>query len=155
MTTVVTIEEIDAAVVSAETLEDTVVTDTAINEIAITADDTETVMQGTNQQYRFTFTDASGRVDLTASTVYYRWKQNQNDPNPPEISKDSGTPTEIEILAQAGDTLGQADVFLLPADTESLTPGVHYWDIWAVLADTTRHAKLPDEVFLVDAVTDL
>jgi hypothetical protein len=121
------------------------------------------VIQGTDRHYRLTFTDPDlitgpnpeGRVDLTGSTIYYRWKKNQDDPNPAEISKSSIVVTEIEILAQAGATLGQADVWLVPSDTDTLITGWHYWDAWAVLADTTRHAKLPQRVNLINAVTDL
>lgn len=123
------------------------------------------VVQGTNQQFRLTFTSADlvdvdtnpeGRVDLTGATIYYRWKRNQGDANPAEVSKSSAAPTEIDILAQSGDTLGQADVFLVPGDTELLTPGTHYYDAWVQLSTGIRHASIPpSRVFLVDAVTDL
>lgn len=124
------------------------------------------VVQGTNRHYRLTFTspdlvdpetNPEGRVNLTGSTVYYRWKLKQNDPNPAEISKSSGDPAEILILTQSGDTLGQADVFLVPSDTDSLPSGVnHYWDAWVELSDGTRHAAIqPAKVYLIDAITDL
>jgi hypothetical protein len=123
------------------------------------------VVQGTNRHYRLTFTspeevdedtNPEGRVDLTGATVYYRWKLNQNDPNPAEISKSSDVPTEVLLLTQSGDTLGQADVFLVPSDTDSLTPGFHYWDAWVELSDGTRHAAIPPtKVYLIDAITDL
>lgn len=123
------------------------------------------VIQGTDRHYRLTFTsedlitedNPEGRVDLTGATVYYRWKRNQDDPNPAEISKSSVVATEVEILAQTLDpyTMGQADPFLVPADTDSLLAGWHWWDAWAVLVSGKRHAKLPQKVYLVDAVTDL
>ncbi len=123
------------------------------------------VIQGTDRHYRLTFTSVDlitddnpeGRVDLAGATVYYRWKRNQNDPNPAEISKSSVVVTEVEILAQTLDpyTMGQADPFLVPSDTDSLPPGWHYWDAVAVLASGKRHKKLPQKVYLVDSVTDL
>jgi hypothetical protein len=124
------------------------------------------VVQGTDRHYRLTFTspdevdpetNPEGRVDLTGATVYYRWKRYQNDPNPAEIAKSSGDPAEILILTQSGDTLGQADVFLVPSDTDTLTSGInHYWDAWVELSDGTRHAAIPpSKAYLIDAVTDL
>lgn len=123
------------------------------------------VIQGTNRHYRLTFSSVDlitddnpqGRVDLTGATVYYRWKQKQSDPNPAELVKSSADVDEIEILSQTLDpyTLGQADVYLIPADTASLTPGWHYWDAWAELIDGTRVAMRPQKVYLIDAVTDL
>jgi hypothetical protein len=143
---VITITQTELGVISS-TIEE-------LSEIAITAD-TAVIIQGTDQKYRFTFTDASGCIDLTASTIYYRWKKYQDDANPAEILKSSSIVTEIEILPQAGATLGQADVFIDPTDTASLPTGWHYWDIWAVLASSKRYAKMPQRVSLVDAVTDL
>lgn len=113
------------------------------------------VIQGTDRRYRLTFTDESGPIDLTGTTIYYRWKRNQSDANPAEISKSSTTPAEITILAQAGDTLGQCDVFLIPSDTDTLPTGRHWWDAWVQLTTGERYAKLPQKIKLIDAITDL
>lgn len=113
------------------------------------------MIQGTNQRFQFTFTDDSGRLDLTGATIHYRWKRNQYDEDPPEISLSSAVITEIEILTQLGPTLGQCNVFLIPGDTDTLPVGWHYWDIWAVLASGKRYAKAAERIFLTDAVTDL
>ncbi len=113
------------------------------------------MIQGTDERVRLTFELDGARIDLSGAVVYYRWKKNRGDADPPEIDKDSGTPADVTILPQVSPTLGQADVYLVPADTASLQVGWHYWDAWAVLASGKRYALLPTRIRLVDAVTDL
>jgi hypothetical protein len=125
---------------------------------------TKRVIQGTDRHYRLTFTSTDlidgtnpeGRIDLSGATVYYRWKRNQEDGEPAEIALDSDTPTEIDILDQVLDpyTMGQADVFLVPADTTGLLTGRHWWDAWAVLASGKTHAREAEICYLVDGLKD-
>jgi len=114
------------------------------------------ILRGISKTLRLTVEDEDGeRVDLTGATVYFSVKVNVADAAA-VISKDSGTPSEITILTQSGDTLGQADIFLVPSDTSGLSPIQHYYDVWVVLASGARHAVVPPASFYIEqAITEL
>ena len=116
----------------------------------------------------------NGYVDLTGSTVYYRWKKNVDDEDPAVIAKDSGTVTEIELLTQTAlpwdenSTLGQAKVFLVPDDTHPVNNviieamadtdkiGTFHFDAWAVFpGGIQKIVVVPTAIDLLEAVTDL
>lgn len=72
------------------------------------------------------------RQDLTGGTVRFRVKTSVKAPDI-EIEKDSGTPSEVQILPQGADaTKGQADIFIDPADSTDLEPGPHVYDVWVL-----------------------
>jgi hypothetical protein len=116
----------------------------------------------------------NGVVDLSLATVYYRWKKNVDDPDPPIIDKDSLTVTEIEILTQTAlpwdenSTRGQAKVYLVPDDTHPVNNteiakledrdkiGTFHFDAWAVFpGGIQKIVVVPTPIDLLEAVTDL
>lgn len=117
-----------------------------------------TVFQGTNATFLLTFTDddTDALEDLTGSTIHFRVKRDQSDLEPALIQKSSANPSEILILTQAGATLGQARIFIDPADTESLTAGRLSYDVWLVEASGDRHTAIPPSILeLINTNTDL
>jgi hypothetical protein len=82
--------------------------------------------------YLLTVYDEDGNLlDLTGSTIRFHVAPSAGAT--PVITKISTTVTEIEILTQSGETLGQAKIFINPADTASLSAGVYVYDIWVDL----------------------
>lgn len=70
---------------------------------------------GKDKNFTITITDQSGRVDLGGKTLRFTAKKSRYDPDPPLISKITGS--GIANLTQAGATLGQATISIDPADT--------------------------------------
>ncbi len=114
------------------------------------------IIRGVSKTFRLTVTDdASDRVDLTGSTVYFRVKQTIDDATT-EIAKSSAIPAEVTLLAQSGSTLGQADIFLQPGDTSALPVGKHVYDVWLELSSGKRHAVVRPANFRIErAVTEI
>ena len=108
------------------------------------------IVQGSNKTIRLTATDAAGeRVDLTGSTVHFCVKVLVSDPAT-VIAKVSTIPTQITILTQSGSSLGQADIFIVPADTSGLTaPLKHFYDAWVVFASGDRVQVVGNADFLI------
>lgn len=94
--------------------------------------------RGESARYRLTVTDEDGdRLDLSGAQLYFRAKKTPAGSDPVLIAKSSAVSAEIEILDQDpnGETVGQADVRLVPADTRALAPGTLKFEARVVLAD--------------------
>lgn len=90
------------------------------------------VFLGESKTYLLTVYDEDGELlDLSGSTVRFHVAPKAGDP--PVITKTSAVPTEIEIQPQSGSTLGQAKIFILPADTSTPGVGVYVYDVWVDL----------------------
>ena len=103
------------------------------------------MVKGSSQPFRLTVFDSDNNpLYLTGTTLYFTVALTAG--GTAEITKTSATPSEILILTQSGATLGQADIFLLPADTSSLPLGLHVYDVWIDLVGGERHVIVgPDE----------
>lgn len=109
-----------------------------------------TIIAGSDQTYRITVVDANGvLVDLTGATVYYTVKQAASDAAA-LIAKTSATVTEIDILAQSGATLGQAEIYLVPADTSALL-GSYLYDVWVEMPSGLQYAIVAPARLKVEA----
>lgn len=101
------------------------------------------VPRGDYVKYRLTVTDDEDeRVDLTGSTIELQVKTALGAVDPPLIAKSIGS--GITLLTQSGDTKGQADIVLLPADT-NITSALYYLDIVLVEAGTQRQHVIERE----------
>lgn len=120
--------------------------------------DERELVQGTHYQIRLTFTsedlvsdsNPDGRVDLSGTTVYWWMKRSEYCEGDPAVFKDSGSATEIEILTQSGDTLGQADLFIIEDDTSTLSPGTWKQEAQVLTtAGTLKAALSPTNIYLL------
>ena len=115
------------------------------------------VYQGNSRTLRVTVYDENGDLeDLTGSTAYFTVRQKVIS-TATVIAKVSTTPADITILPQTGDTLGQFDVNLVPADTNALPVDAPFtYDVWVELASGDRYTVVPPSTFLIlPAVTKL
>lgn len=101
-----------------------------------------TIYRGDAATLRLTVTDDDdARVDLTGATIELQIKTAINGADPATVSKAIGS--GITLLAQAGDTLGQADIAISGADTNQ-TPGLFYLDVVVTpLAGDRQHVIAP------------
>lgn len=84
------------------------------------------VVRGTHVTVRITVYDADdARVDLTGYAMSFRVARELA--GAVEFTKTVGV--GITLLTQSGDTLGQAEVALVPADTAALEVGVHRYEV--------------------------
>jgi hypothetical protein len=113
-----------------------------------------TMMLGENRTMVATVSDANGeRVDLTGCVVHFGLKASLAAETY-DIQKVSSDPAEVEILTQTGATLGQANVYLVPADTASLAAGKYFYDLWVVDALGNQYALFePSQLILGQPVT--
>lgn len=94
-------------------------------------------------------------VDLTDSELRFTVKERTSDTQAlAKITKANtaagGDDTQIKITNAAG---GACEVYLVPADTETLNPGTYYWDIEVILADGKKITAVRDRITLKDDVT--
>lgn len=75
-------------------------------------------------------------VDWLIAAIEFQVKADVETADPPAIAKSIGS--GITLLAQTGDTLGQAEIELEPADTSTLTAGQYKYDVVAVFDDGRR-----------------
>ena len=113
------------------------------------------IVRGVSKTLRLTVVDEDGdAVDLTDAVVYFSVKILLSDAEA-VIEKTSETPADITILAQSGDTLGKADIFLVPSDTLSLSAEKHYYDVWVELVTGARYCVVSPSAFWIRrGVTD-
>lgn len=73
--------------------------------------------------------------------------------DPALVSKAIGT--GITLLAQSGDTLGQAEIAIAPADV-AMAAGTYYGDVWATFSGGRRSlVVLPFEITVLGVVNTL
>jgi len=65
----------------------------------------------------------------------------------PVITKTSNAVLEIKVLAPA--TAGQAEIYLLPADTSGLDSAIYAYDAWVQVASGKRYPVVPPGQFIV------
>lgn len=122
--------------------------------------------RGENLQMRFTAftagtdsTELANRIDLTGAQAIWRSKLNAADAEGSTlIRKDSNTASEITILPQGPNdaTLGQYDVFLVPADTNAgIALGRHVFDTWIILSGPTQHVVARGDLLMKLEISDL
>jgi len=118
---------------------------------------TLSLVRGESARYLVTITDEDGvPVDLTGATIYWRVKAMATDADPALIAKSSADVAEIAILDQTDDELlGKLELYLVPADTASLTPGSFVFELRAVLADSTNQAAARGVLLLEREVVTL
>lgn len=108
-----------------------------------------TLTIGSSKTYRLTVYDEDGALlDLTGSTLYFTAKTTAGATIFAKVSTDTN---QIEILTQSGDTLGQADVKIVPSDTSAATAGNHRYDAWIELASGKRYQIVPVSTFTLTA----
>lgn len=108
------------------------------------------IVRGTSKNFELTVCDDAGDpVDLTGARVIATVKCDLYD-DKISIQKDSANgAAEIEILAQSGDTLGQALIKFTPSDTQNLDPGEYIFDVWVILSSGARHIVVGPALFVV------
>ena len=110
--------------------------------------------RGADRVFRVTVTkaDDSGRQDLTGATMEFQVKTAPGVADPALISKSVGA--GITLLAQAGATLGQADLALASADTSGATTpaGKYSYDLVATIGGKRRVIIPPSDFTLKDVV---
>jgi hypothetical protein len=91
------------------------------------ADDrTLRVARGAHAVIRLTFWDEDdARFDLTDHEIRFRVAASLG--GAVELTRTVGD--GIELLTQSGDTIGQADLTLTPAETSSLAVGLHVYEV--------------------------
>lgn len=103
------------------------------------------VYRGDQATFRLTVTDdEDARVDITGATIELQVKTAKGDADPATIAKSVGS--GITLLAQTGDTEGQADAVLLSADTD-IAPGLRYLSVVIVIAGVRQ--TLVDREFVI------
>jgi uncharacterized protein YfaS (alpha-2-macroglobulin family) len=85
--------------------------------------------------------DADEPVNLTGATIVLTVKPNPGDA---DATFQLAVGTGITLRAQAGDTLGQADIAITSAHSNK-APGLYYLDVVVVLASKTQHVIEPVE----------
>ncbi len=111
-----------------------------------------TIIKGATKTYLLVVTDEDGAVDLTAHTLFLTIKRTVDDANA-TIEKVSTDVAEIQIITpQATVTnTGKANVFLLPADTNTLDPDKDYvLDAWIQLSTGEKHQIVVPRVVEVE-----
>lgn len=118
----------------------------------LSAENAVDVVRGTSRTLSLTVSDSHGdAVDLTGSRVVFTVKCRASEVDP-EIFKDSANGA-LEV-AITGPTLGQAEVYIQPADTHNLTVGKYVFDVWVILVSGERHLVVgPGEFNVKQGVT--
>lgn len=107
------------------------------------------VWRGDSATYVLTVTDDEDEpIDLTGMSIALQVRSAPGASGDPVIDKSVGD--GITLLAQSGDTLGQATVELLSADTDK-EPGLYYLDAKVADGADVQHVIEPRE-FTIGAV---
>jgi len=109
-----------------------------------------TIYAGDSATYRLTVTDdADARVDLTGAAIEFQVKPTLGGADPPAIAK--AVASGITLLAQSGDTLGQADITISSVDS-NLTPKLYWLDVVVMLSGGRAHVIAPREYTIAPVV---
>lgn len=114
------------------------------------------MFKGDNRTLEITLSWPDGDpVDLTDAELRFTVKEKTSLPQSQASitkanQKAGGSDTQIKVMNAAG---GRCDIYLLPADTESMNPGTYYWDIELVMADGKKVTAIRSRITLKDDVT--
>jgi hypothetical protein len=107
------------------------------------------IYRGQDKTYLVTVVDDAGAaIDLTGGTMFFRVSDTPGSAHL-IIAKSSAVGAEITFLAQSGATLGQAEIYIVPADTSDLEADVYYYDVWFQLGSGKRYPVIPPSRFEV------
>lgn len=109
------------------------------------------VFRGDSLTLRLTVTDDEDeRVDITDADIELQVRTAAGATGAPVIQKTVGA--GIEILTQADDTLGQADISITSSDTDR-APALHYLDVVVTLGGQRAHVISPRKFSIAGSVT--
>ena len=112
------------------------------------------IFSGDNLKLTVTVKDATETlVDLTGATIHFHVRPDAT--TAAVITKSSAIATEINILAQTGATLGQFELFLLPADTVSIDTVQYIYGFTIVFSDGTVRTVAQGDFVVTKRVVDL
>jgi len=108
------------------------------------------IIRGTSKTYLLSVTDEEGeRVDLNGARIIFSVKRSLDDEHT-LVQKDSQKGTaQVEILTPT--KAGQANIYLVPSDTNTLDVRDYVFDVWVILSSGKRYAVIPPSVLEVEA----
>ena len=121
--------------------------------------------RGNSRNYRMTVREPltgtntdPDKIDLTGSRVVFEMKKqpdhNRLSPTDPVVvTLTSDDANEIEVLAQAGDTLGQVLIKLRPEHTKYLQPGTYAYSVQVTTAFGDVYDVVSGRIFLKGPAT--
>jgi len=94
-------------------------------------------------------------VDLTGASITFTVKSKMSDPDTQAVFQKKNTAagggdSEIKVLDPAG---GSAEVYIVPADTDTTNPGNYMWDVQITLANGKTYTVLRGRVTFKEDVT--
>jgi hypothetical protein len=108
------------------------------------------VYRGSTKTLVLTVRDQAGTaVNLTGAAIFFTVK-NDADETLPVISKSTAVVTQIAIT---NPTLGVAQIYLVPSDTQNLDTRQYEYDIWVVLSTNNRHCVLRNVLTVEASIT--
>lgn len=120
----------------------------------LSSDSAVELVRGTSSTLQLTVTTPAGvPIDLTGARVVFTVKCSISDDSP-VLRKDSLVgPGEIEITSALA---GEVNIYLEPADSQTLRVGKYVFDVWVVLASGARYVVVgPSSFQITPAVTVL
>ncbi len=110
----------------------------AVNEIS--------VAQGEDKTLKLEVTDDDDVIfNLTGHSLTFTVKYNENE-SANIVLKISSDINQIDIFDPVA---GEANIFLVPADTEDFEPGDYFYDIWVTLSTGERFTVIKKNNFKI------
>ena len=108
-----------------------------------------TIIRGSSKTFGLTVVDASAAVvNLTGSRVVFSVKRLITDVHPIILKDSAKSAAQVELTEPKA---GKANIYLEPADTQTLNVGEYVFDVWVVLSNGNRHPVIPPSTFAVEA----
>lgn len=101
--------------------------------------------------------DTGARRSLTGATIQFQVKVAEGDPDPPLIDKATGSGVTTLDQTVGSATEGQAEIALLPADTDTPNvpvPGTYRYDVVVIFSGGDRKRVIPPSDLLIKAVVN-
>lgn len=100
-------------------------------------------------------TDTGSPVDLTDAKMWFTVKQRFLDPDDKALiqkrtANAGGSDSQIKIVTPA---TGKAEIYIVPADTQSMNPGTYVYDIQVTLANGKTYTITRDKITFKEDVT--
>ena len=107
------------------------------------------VVASEDQTFRLTVTDSAGSPeDLTGRTLRFTVRKKGAHLDPTAlISKSSLVSGEIDLVPPLSN--GEADITLVPADTDSLKPEDYLYDVWLIEATSEQYNIISSTKFSI------